>query len=81
MRWINEEQARYDEVHLVRDLFGEWTLIACWGALGSRRGGLRRTGVGVASDPDGLAQMTAIGKRRRRRGYVSVMDHPARAAG
>jgi hypothetical protein len=79
MRWINEEKARYYEVHLVRDLFGEWTLIACWGALGSRRGGLRRTG--VASYPDGLAQMTAIGKRRRRRGYVSVVDHPALAAG
>jgi hypothetical protein len=67
MRWINDATARYYQVHLIQDLFGEWTLIRVWGGLGSRRGGMRSTG--VASYADGLAQVEAIGKRRRQRGY------------
>ena len=70
MCWINDEKARYYQVHLVQDLFGDWTLIAVWGALGSHRGGLRSTG--VASYADGVVQLAAIGKRRRSRGYRRV---------
>jgi hypothetical protein len=40
-RWINPETARYYQVDLVQDLFGDWTLIQCWGGLGSRRGRMR----------------------------------------
>ena len=70
MRWVNETKARYYQVHLLQDLFGEWTLIRVWGGLGSRRGGMRSTG--VASYADGLAQLEAIGKRRHQRGYRRV---------
>jgi hypothetical protein len=66
-RWVNDEKARYYQAHLIQDLFGEWTLIAVWGGLGSRRGGMHSTG--VASYADGLKQLAAIGKRRRQRGY------------
>ena len=45
MCWSNDEKARYDQVHMVKDRFVEWTLSAVWGALGSHRGGLRSTGV------------------------------------
>ena len=48
MCWINDEKARYYQVHLVQDLFGDWTLSAVWSALGSHRGGLRSTGVASA---------------------------------
>jgi len=37
-RWVNEEKRRYYQVHLVEDMFGDWSLIACWGSLDSRRG-------------------------------------------
>jgi hypothetical protein len=70
MRWINDAKARYYQVHLIQDLFGEWTLILVWGGLGTRRGTLRSTA--VASHADGLAQLEAIGKRRRQRGYRRV---------
>ena len=49
---------------MVKDRFVEWTLSAVWGALGSRRAGRRSTG--VASYADGVVQLAAIGKRRRR---------------
>ena len=70
MCWSNDEKARYDQVHMVKDRFVEWTLSAVWGALGSHRGGLRSTG--VASYADGVVQLAAIGKRRRQRGYRRV---------
>lgn len=70
MRWINDATARYYQVHLIQDLFGEWTLIRVWGGLGTRRGAMRSTG--VASYADGQAQLEAIGKRRRQRGYRPV---------
>jgi hypothetical protein len=47
-RWINAEKARYYRVVLEKDLFGTWSLIACWGALHSRRGGMRGHRAGVA---------------------------------
>jgi hypothetical protein len=72
-RWINVEKARYYRVVLEEDLFGAWTLIACWGALHSRRGGMRVTA--LASLDAGIAEFERIGKRRRQRGYVPV-PHP-----
>ncbi|NEV60325.1 WGR domain-containing protein [Thiorhodococcus minor] len=66
-RWIHAEKDRYYLVDLVQDLLGDWTLVLCWGALGSRRGRLRV--VGVASEAEGLAQIEGIARRRRQRGY------------
>jgi hypothetical protein len=56
--WINAEKARYYRVVLEKDLFGTWSLIACWGALHSRRGGMRVTALasldaGIAAQSDG----------------------------
>ncbi|EGV32699.1 hypothetical protein ThidrDRAFT_1184 [Thiorhodococcus drewsii AZ1] len=66
-RWIHAEKDRYYLVDLVQDLLGDWTLVLCWGALGSRRGRLRV--VGVASEAEGLAQVEDIARRRQKRGY------------
>lgn len=30
--WINPEKARYYQVFLDQDLFGDWTLVKVWGA-------------------------------------------------
>jgi len=40
-RWIHPEKARYYQAELVKDLLGDWTVVLCWGGLGSRRGGRR----------------------------------------
>ena len=73
-RWINPEKARYYRVVLEKDLFGNWSLIACWGALHSRRGGMRVTA--LASLDAGVAALDGIAKRRRQRGYVPVPPPP-----
>jgi hypothetical protein len=73
-RWINAEKARYYRVVLEKDLFGVWNLIACWGGLHSRRGGMRVTA--LASLDAGVAALDGIAKRRRRRGYVPVPAPP-----
>ena len=72
-RWINLAKARYYHVELVEDLFGDWTLVQCWGGLGSRRGRLRI--VWVSSHEDGLERIEMIEKRRVQRGYQAVSDH------
>ena len=36
--WLNPEKARYYQVHLGWDLFGDWTLHKVWGGTGSSRG-------------------------------------------
>jgi len=66
-RWIHAEKDRYYLVDLVQDLLGDWTLVLCWGALGSRRGRLRV--VDVASEAEGLGKIEAITRRRQQRGY------------
>jgi len=66
-RWINPEKDRYDLIDLAQDLFGDWALVLCWGAVGSRRGRLRV--VGVPSEAEGRAQVEGIARRRRQRGY------------
>jgi hypothetical protein len=52
----------------VQDLLGDWTLVRCWGGLGSKRGGMRI--LAVASEGAGEELIEAIAKRRRQRGYV-----------
>ena len=65
--WVNPEKARYYQVHLDRDLLGDWTLRTVWGGIGSRLGRVRCTG--VASYEAGAEQVRAIAKQRARRGY------------
>lgn len=71
-RWINAATRRYYQVELVRDLLGDWTVVQCWGGLGSRLG--RQRIRYVPSQAAGLEQIEAISAQRRRRGYVAV-DH------
>ena len=73
-RWIDPEKARYYRVVLEQDLFGVWSLIACWGGLHSRRGGMRVTT--LASLDAGVAALDGIAKRRRQRGYVPMPPPP-----
>ena len=77
-RWINAEKARYYRVVLEQDLFGAWTLIACWGALHSRRGGMRVNA--LPSLDAGVAALDGIAKRRQQRGYAPVPAPPDRSA-
>ena len=69
-RWVHPEKARYYQVDLVQDLLGDWTLVLCWGGLGSKRGGMRI--LTVASEGAGQELIEAIAKRRRQRGYVEL---------
>ena len=68
--WINPEKARYYQVFLDQDLFGDWTLIKVWGGIGSNRGRMHSTG--VASYEAGVELVDEIARRRARRGYASV---------
>ena len=71
-RWIHPEQARYYQVDLVQDLFGDWSLVLAWGSLGSRRGQMRL--VYVPSHAAGLERIAAIRTRRRKRGYQEQLS-------
>jgi hypothetical protein len=68
--WINPEKARYYQVFLDQDLFGDWTLIKVWGGIGSNRGRMHSTG--VASYESGVEQIDEIARRRVQRGYDSA---------
>lgn len=68
--WVHPAKARYYQVYLDRDLFGEWTLRKVWGGIDSHRGQMNSTG--VASYEDGIAQVGAIAERRVQRGYRSA---------
>jgi hypothetical protein len=70
LAWINPDKARYYQVHLNRDLLGDWTLIKVWGGIGSNRGRMHSTG--VASYEAGIEQVDEIARRRARRGYTSI---------
>lgn len=72
--WIQPEKSRYYQAHLVEDLFGDWTLVSCWGALDSRQSRVRKTG--VASYEAGLQRIKAIDRRRRSHGYQLVKGSP-----
>ena len=69
-RWTNPKKFRYYQADLVKDLFGDWLVIAAWGRQGSKRGGMRN--ICVPSYEAGLQQLAAIGKRRRQHGYRSA---------
>ena len=49
--WINPEKARYYQVFLDQDLFGDWTLIKVWGGTGSNRGRMHSSGVASYGRP------------------------------
>ena len=68
--WINPEKARYHQVFLDQDLFGDWTLIKVWGGIGSNRGRMHSTG--VASHEAGVELVDEIAQRRSQRGYISI---------
>ena len=68
--WINLKKARYYQVLLDQDLFGDWTLIKVWGGIGSNRRRMHSTG--VASYESGIEQIDEIARRRAQRGYSSV---------
>lgn len=66
--WINSEKARYYQVFLDQDLFGDWTLIKVWGGIGSNRGRMHSTG--VASYEAGIELVGEIARCRSQRGYT-----------
>jgi hypothetical protein len=68
--WISAEKARYYQVFLDQDLFGDWTLIKVWGGIGSNRGRMHSTG--VASYEAGVELVDEIARRRAQRGHASA---------
>ena len=66
--WMHPEKNRYYKAGLVRDLFGEWTLVLAWGGLDTARGRQRITA--VPSYEDGMEEIRAVDEHRRKRGYV-----------
>jgi hypothetical protein len=68
--WIHVGHSRYYRAHLEQDLFGEWTLVCVWGALGTGHGSYSSTG--VTSHEEGLHRLDAIDKLRRQHGYLPV---------
>ncbi|MBK5963195.1 hypothetical protein CCR95_03595 [Thiocystis minor] len=72
--WIQPEKSLYYQAHLIKDLFGDWTLVSSWGVIDSRRGRVRKTG--VPSYQAGLERINAIDKRRRLHGYRLVQGKP-----
>ena len=65
--WVHPAKARYYQVHLDRDLFGDWTLRKVWGGIGSSRGRMHNTA--VPSYDEGVEQIRAIARRRSQHGY------------
>jgi cytochrome b len=72
--WVHPTRARYYQVHLDRDLVGDWTLRKVWGGIGSSRGRMHSTA--VPSYDEGAEQIRAIAKRRGQRGYECVSRPP-----
>jgi hypothetical protein len=70
LAWINAEKARYYQIYLDQDLFGDWTLIKVWGGVGSNRGGIACSG--VASLKAGMDEIEHISRRRSKRGYRRI---------
>ncbi|AFL72772.1 WGR domain-containing protein [Thiocystis violascens] len=68
--WIQTEKSLYYQAHLIKDLFGDWTLVSSWGSIDARRGRVRTTG--VSSYEAGLERIKAIDRRRRQHGYQCV---------
>ena len=56
--WIQPEKSLYYQANLIKDLFGDWTLVSSWGVIDSRRGRVRKTG--VPSYQAGLERINAI---------------------
>ena len=77
--WVNPEKARYYQVHLALDLFGDWTLRKVWGGIGSSRGRMHNTA--VPSYDEGVEQIREIAKRRGQRGYERVSRQPLQQTG
>jgi hypothetical protein len=73
--WIQSEKSLYYQAHLIEDLFGDWTLVASWGGIDSRRIRVRKTG--VPSYEAGLDRIRAIDRRRRMHGYRLVQGADA----
>jgi len=71
-RWLNRQNQRYYSAQLVQDLFGDWTLVVCWGGSNSKRGGMRITG--VESLEAGEREIAKIGKRRLQHGYETLVS-------
>ncbi|WP_295542114.1 WGR domain-containing protein [uncultured Thiohalocapsa sp.] len=65
---MNPEKARYYQVFLDQDLFGDWTLVKIWGGIGSNRGRMHSTG--VESYEAGIELVDEIARRRSQRGYT-----------
>jgi hypothetical protein len=68
--WIHPAKARYYQVHLDRDLFGDWTVSKVWGGIGSNRS--RMSCNGVPSYAAGIALVNENARCRAPRGHRPV---------
>ena len=70
IRWHKE--ARYFEVHLTRDLFGQCVVTRVWGRRNSALGQVRHSA--VDNYQAGLGLIDKIAKQRHQRGYVQIEE-------
>ncbi len=68
LRW--ERGTRYYEVHLARDLFGDWVLTRVWGQRNSPLGKVLHTP--CISHDDARISLSKIATRRRAHGYTPI---------
>ena len=73
LRWENVSKARYYEVRVCRDLFGDAVVLCHWGGIGSKLGGSQGK---VVPDPAVGALLTEISRRRLQRGYAPLGCNP-----
>ena len=72
LRWEHPDNARYYEVRLSQDLFGDWCLQQIWGRKGTRLGQVRQRL--VESFMAGQTAIGVIGKRRQYKGYQLTLQ-------
>ena len=70
LRWVNPDNRRYYQADLVKDLFGDWTLVKVWGSLDSHQGNQKICL--VSGKEKGLAEIQKLMKERECRGYRMI---------
>ena len=70
LRWENVSKARYYEVRVCRDLFGDAVVLCHWGGIGSKLGGSQEK---VVPDQAVATVLAEISRRRLQRGYAPCL--------
>jgi predicted DNA-binding WGR domain protein len=70
--WQNKVNQRYYFCYIARDLFNDWILTLAYGGMGTKSGAI--THHYCQTIEQALTKMEAIATKRKRRGYVLVLQ-------